>query len=451
MARYTHDLMGEDEGALAWGIKGAGLRATDKSLLDALAEQDGLYALVEREGARENRVLIGAIVQTIDASLSAEDLLTAIDAPQIRIVSTSVTENGYCLDRATKTLNFESPDIIADLGAPRTPRTAPGILLEAYRRRYVAGAGAFTSLCCDNIQHNGDVLKAAILALAGRQDRGLARWIDHYACFPNSMVDRITPVPTKDEIDALRVETGLDDRASLHSEIFRQWVIEDKFSAGRPDWDKVGAQFVDNVAPYEFMKLRLLNGSHLAIAGLGQLCGYALISETIEDPFIRLYMAALMDKETGPTLAPVPGVDLAHYKRSLIDRFANRAIKDTTQRVNSDAPINVLIDPMRDRLLRGHSIDLLALGLAAWCRRVSGRADDGKPIAVAHPMSDLLARRAREGGADPAAVLSITELFGALGRDDRVLAATRRWLTLIYQQGMRATLIAGAAEGAFAR
>ncbi|GAA0304591.1 mannitol dehydrogenase family protein [Sphingomonas oligophenolica] len=449
MARYTHDLMGQDPEALAWGIQGTGLRAADRDLLDALAGQDGLYSLIEREGAREHRAVIGSIVAAIDASESSEALLAAIVAPETRIVSTTVTENGYHLDRATKTLNFSSPDIIADLTNPERPRTVPGILVEAYRRRRNARLPAFTALCCDNIQHNGHVLKAAVLALAGRQDPELAEWIAAQARFPNSMVDRITPVPTAEEIAAFASETGLEDHASLHAEIFRQWVIEDDFAAGRPAWEKVGAQFVDDVAPYEFMKLRLLNASHLAIAGLGQLSGYVLISETIEDPLIRRYMAALMDRETGPTLPPVPGIDIVQYKRTLIDRFANRAIRDTTQRVNTDAPINVLVDPIRDRLASDRPIELLALGLAAWCRRVTGRGEDGEPIRVLHPMAELLARKAREGGEDPTLLLSITELFGALGRDQRLIAAVGGWLTSIYDKGTKATIAAGADKGLF--
>ncbi len=449
MARYTHDLMGQDEGALAWGITGAGLRASDRELLVALADQDGLYSLIEREGSQEHRAVIGSIVATIDASVATAGLLTAINAPATRIVSTTVTENGYQLDRATRTLDLANPDIVADLADPSHPRTVPGILVEAYRRRRAAHAPAFTSLCCDNIQHNGHVLKAAVLALADRVDPGLARWIDANASFPNAMVDRITPVPTSGEIAAFAAATGLADRASLRAEIFSQWVIEDDFVAGRPAWEKVGAQFVEDVTPYEFMKLRLLNGSHLAVAGIGQLSGYRLISETIEDPLIRRYMAALMNRETGPTLMPVPGIDLAHYQQTLIRRFANRAIEDTTQRVNTDAPINVLLDPIRDRLDQDQPIGLLALGLAAWCRRVAGRGDHGEPIAVIHPMAEVLQSKAREGGKNPAPLLSITELFGRVGRDPRLVTAVGEWLASIYEHGIRATIAAGAERGLF--
>jgi len=449
MARYTHDLMGLDEAALDWGIRGAGLRAADGELLAVLTRQDGLYSLIEREGTQENRAVIAAIIAAIDASQSSEELLAAIVDPRTRIVSTTVTENGYHLDRATRTIDLAHPAVAADLADPRRPRTAPGILVEGLRRRLECGAPAFTVLCCDNIPHNGNVLKAAVLTLAGQQDQALAEWIAGHASFPNSMVDRITPFPTRDEIAAFAAESGIDDQASLHSEMFRQWVIEDDFVAGRPAWERVGAQFVADVTPYEFMKLRLLNGSHLAIAALGQLMGYALISETIEDPLIRRYMAALMDNETGPTLMPVPGVDLAQYKQTLIDRFANRAIRDTTQRVNTDAPLNVLIDPIRDRLASGQSIELLALALAAWCRRASGQGEHGEPIDVVHPLASLLAQKAAEGGGDPGPILSIQELFGSLAQDRRLHRTTGKWLGLLYDAGVAATMQAAADKGLF--
>lgn len=449
MARYTHDLMGGDPAALAWGITGAGLRDADRPLLATLAAQDGLYSLVEREGVAEQRAVIGSLVATIDASNTSAALLAAVEAPATRIVSATVTENGYHLDRATKTLDLAHPAIAADLADLAHPRTVPGVLVEAYRRRRATRAPAFTALCCDNIQHNGHVLRDVVLAFAERRDPALAAWIAREARFPNTMVDRITPVPTAESIAAFRAETGLDDGAPLHAELFRQWVIEDDFADGRPAWEKVGAQFVGNVAPYEFMKLRLLNTSHLAIAGLGQLAGYMTIGETIADPLIRRFMIALMDRETGPTVPAVPGIDLAAYKASLVARFANPAIRDTTQRINTDAPLNYLLEPTRDRLAAGAPIDLLALGIAAWCRRVAGVGERGEAIEVVHPLTDLLARRAREGGSDPRALLSIRELFGDVGADPQLIASVAEWLKSLYAGGARATLKAGAARDLF--
>lgn len=286
-----------------------------------------------------------------------------------------------------------------------------------------------------------------MLTLARQQDAGLAAWIEANASFPNTMVDRITPVPTTAEIESFASDTGINDRASLSAEVFRQWVVEDDFVAGRPAWERVGAQFVEDVTPYEFMKLRLLNASHLGVCALGQLSGYTLVSEAIGDDKIRRYMVALMDRELCPTLMPVPGIDLDAYKCRLVARFANRAIKDTTQRVNTDAPINILLDPLRDRLAANESIDLLALGLAAWLRRLQSTDEQGQPIRVVHPLADLLAEKAREGGGNPAPLLSITALFGSLGRDPRVLAAVGEWLAALYEIGTKATIDRAADRG----
>ena len=214
----------------------------------------------------------------------------------------------------------------------------------------------------------------------------------------------------------------------------------------RPAWEAVGAQFVGDVAPYEFMKLRLLNASHLAMSGPGRLAGYTYIDETMANPLFRRYMAALMDRETEPTLAPVPGIDLADYKATLIRRFANTAIKDTVERVNTDAPLNVLVDPIRDRLKSGGGVDLLAIALAAWMRRVRGEDEQGQPIEVKHPLAGLLREKAIEGGPDPVPLLSIGQLFGELGQDERLVAALRKWLGSFYGVGSLKTLERAAAE-----
>ena len=441
MARYTHDLLQLDPSAREWGIAGAGLMPGDRRMIDSLAPQDGLYTLVERAGGDETVSVIGSIVAVIFAGESSAALLDAIDDPSIRIVSLTVTENGYCLDPATKRLNPEHPLIRADLSEPARPKSAIGIIVEALRRRRAAGRPPFTALTCDNIQANGEVLREAVLALARlRGDPDLASWIEGEASFPSTMVDRITPVTAAAEIEALATRHGIRDRWPVFCETFTQWVIEDRFPLGRPPWERVGAQFVDDVAPYEFMKLRLLNASHLAVSGLGRLAGYVTIDESMADPRIAGIMAALMDRETGPTLPPVPGIDLARYKRTLIERFANPAIKDTVARVNDDAPLNVLVDPIRDRLRRGESVALLALALAAWLRRVRGEDEHGAPIPVRHPMAELLRAKAVEGGPDPGPLLSIRPLFGELRDDARLIEAVRFWLGLLYASGIEATL-----------
>lgn len=438
-ARYTHDLMALDPTANRWGILGSGLRANDVDLLAALDSQDGLYTLVERDPTGETKTIIGSIVGTIDASHSSAALLDAIGRPETKIVSITVSERGYNLDGPSKTLDLDHPAIRQDLADPAAPRTVPGIIVEGYRRRRAAKLSAFTSLCCDNIPHNGKVLRAAVLAFAEASDPALAAWIAREARFPNSMVDRITPVPTAGEIAALVSETGVNDAAAVFAESFRQWIIEDDFADGRPDWDRVGAQFVSDVTPYETMKLRLLNASHLSIAGLGTLSGYETIEESINDPLIRRFMIRLMDAETGPTLPPVPGIDLSRYKATLIERFANPAIRDLNQRVNVDAPVNLLLDPLRDRLVANQPVDLLALGLAAWCWRVRDEAHIGG--------SGLVHRHALESGDDPTALLSIEPVFGSLGRDPRLIEAVGSWLSALSTGGVAGALAEAGKKG----
>jgi mannitol-1-phosphate/altronate dehydrogenase len=439
LARYMHDLMEIDPEALNWGIVGSGLRDSDVPLLRALERQDGLFTLIERDAEGETKTVIGSIVRVIDASASTSELLEAISRPQIVIVSVTVSEAGYHLASATKKLALDSAAIRHDLANPSTPRTMPGVLVEAYRQRRDLGAPAFTALSCDNIQHNGRVLRAAVLALAEQRDAKLASWIAENARFPSAMVDRITPVPTDAQIEAFCAATGIADAAALFSETFRQWVIEDDFAASRPEWSKVGAQFVPDVAPYEAMKLRLLNASHLGIAGLGALSGHETVEQTMSDDAIRRYMRRLMDEEIGPLLAPVPGIDLARYKAALVMRFANPTIRDTVRRINIDAPVNILLDPLRDALAANAPISLLGLGLAAWCERVRSDVQRGERITGTNANAELQ-QRAQDCGDDSAALLAVAALFGELGHDARLMETLRAWLSALKSGGVRGAL-----------
>ncbi len=440
MARYTHELMEQDPDALDWGILGCLLVPGDRRMGESLIPQDCLYTLVEREGAQERTRVIGALAGLVDATRTSAPLLARLDDPALRIVSLTVTENGYCLNAATKRLDPDHALIRADLENPEAPRSAIGVIVEMLRRRRLAGMAPPTLLTCDNIQHNGEVLRGAVLALASLRDDALAGWIERQVAFPSTMVDRITPVTSQADIEDLAARHGIADRWPVISETFSQWVIEDRFPQGRPAWERVGAQFVPDVAPYEFMKLRLLNASHLAVSGLGQLAGYGTIDESLADRRIRAVMTALMDRETGPTLPEIPGVDLSAYKARLIERFANPAIRDTVQRVNSDAPINILLDPIRDRVRTAGDVTFLSLALAAWLRRVRGTDDRGAPLTVTHPLAATLREKAIEGGADPRPLLSIGSLFGELASSSILVEATGRWLASLYDGGIEATL-----------
>ncbi|MFT3727391.1 MAG: mannitol dehydrogenase family protein [Terricaulis sp.] len=438
MARYTHDLLQVEKDTAAWAIAGVGLTSFDQPLCAALQRQDHLYTLIERDADIACANVIGAITASAHVMDSVETALHRID--DAKIVSLTVTENGYCLNAATKRLDLAHEGIARDLAAPQSPQTAIGLIVEGLRRRRAAGDPAFTALSCDNIQHNGDVLRQAALDFATARDAALAHWIAEHGRFPNTMVDRITPRTSQAELDDVAARYGIADACPVYCESFRQWIIEDNFADGRPAWEKVGVQFVDDVTPYELMKLRLLNTSHLAISGLGRLAGYRFVDEAMADARFPAFMSALMERETGRTLAPAPGIDLAAYKRTLIARFANPNIKDTLDRINTDAPVNYLVDPLRDLLATGGPIELLALALAAWIKRVRGFDDAGAPLEVRHPLAAELKRRADEGGPDPLPVLSIDALFGDVGRNPALIAATRRWLASLYDKGALASL-----------
>ena len=332
------------------------------------------------------------------------------------------------------------PAIVHDLSNPHLPQSPIGIIVEACRRRRAAGGDAFTVLSCDNIPHNGVVLRNAVHVLAELGDPALAEWIETNTSFPSTMVDRITPITTADDVAALGRAYGIADRGAVFSEIFRQWVIEDRFVGGRPEWEAVNVQFVRDVLPYELMKLRLLNASHLAIAGLGQLAGYTYVDETMRDPVFRNYMIILMNSEAGTTLPPIPGVNLTQYKRELIDRFANPHTKDTLQRINTDASVNLLLDPIRDRLKADADCKLLALALAAWVRRVRGFDDAGRALKIDHPMADLLNSTALKGGDDPRALLGLRFLFGDLILHEAFVETLHDWLRKLATAGARATV-----------
>lgn len=424
MARYVHALMNDGQ-AMDWGIIGAGLTPVDARVRQALAPQDWLYALVERDDDGATAQVVGSIVEIL-APGDTEAILDVIDRPGIRIVSLTVSENGYCLDTATRRLDHANPLIVSDLACPRRPGSVIGLLVEACRRRRDAGRPAFTALSCDNLPGNGGLLRAAVLEFAGQVDAGLGDWIAEHARFPATMVDRITPVTAHDDIATMDRTWGLTDAWPIICEPYSQWVIEDDFADGRPNWEDVGVQFTADVAPFERMKLRLLNASHLALASLGWLRGHRMVAEAMRDPSLARYIRALMEKELSPTLTADLPVDLAAYQDRLVTRFSNRTLRDTVERINTDASINLLLDPIRDRLAVGRPIRRLALAVAAWIRRLS--LVDDHALALRHPQADELRALAQTGGTDQTRLLAMTDVFGDLSSNQAFLAPVTRWL-----------------------
>src|SRR5690606_16679505 len=262
-----------------------------------------------------------------------------------------------------------------DLAMPRQPISVFGLLCAALAKRRGAGTAPFTVMSCDNLPHSGDVTRRALLSFANLVDAELAGWIDQHVSFPNAMVDRITPMTSPAHREALRDRHGIEDAWPVVCEPFVQWVLEDRFVNGRPAWEKVGVQFTDDVTPYEEMKIKLLNGSHLALTYLGFLCGYRYVHETMEDPLIRRYVQQYMDQDVTSQLAPVPGIDLDDYKRTLIARFSNRAIADQLERVCSDgsSKFSKFSVPTINRLIADDAeLDRAALVIAAWALYLRG-------------------------------------------------------------------------------
>ena len=418
-AVYLDDLMALGS-AQDWGICGVGLRPADAAMRDALVPQDCLYTVVTRSAEGDAARVIGSLGRFLFAPEQTEAVLAAMTAPGTRIVSLTITEGGYNFSQATGEFDAGNPDIQHDLQDAARPVSVFGFLAEALDRRRRAGSAPFTVLSCDNVPENGDMARKTLLAFAALRDPALHDWIADHAAFPNSMVDRITPQTTDADRAMVREKFGIEDDWPVVCEPFRQWIIEDTFSDGRPPMEEVGVQFTPDVRPYEMMKLRLLNAGHSAMGYLGFLAGFPFIHEIMADDVFRTFIKRLMDQEVTPLLAPVPGIDLAEYKGTLLTRFANPAIKDQTARICLDGSSKVpkfLLPSLHEALGRGPSA-LLTLALAGWLRYLRGVDDKGRPFVINDPRADELQRLAREGGADPRPLLGLTDLFGDLGQSE---------------------------------
>jgi mannitol 2-dehydrogenase len=439
-----HDRFMNEGTALDWGICGVGVMAADRRMKEALDAQDGLYTLVLKhsDGTYEPRV-IGSIVEYLFAPDDPEAVIEKMAAESTRIVSLTITEGGYNLSDVTGEFDVANPDVLADLEPGAVPRTTFGLVTEALRRRWKRGLAPFTVMSCDNLQDNGYLSKRVFTAFARLRDPDLGDWVEHEARFPNSMVDRITPVTTDADRAEIRERFGIEDRWPVVCEPFTQWVLEDAFTAGRPPYERVGVQVVEQVEPYELMKLRLLNGSHQAMAYFGYLAGYRLVHEAAQDPLFQAFLLGYMDFEATPTLAPVPGVDLEGYKHTLIERFSNPQVRDTIARLcaeSSDRIPKWLLPVVREQLVTGGEIRRSAAVVASWARYAEGFDEAGQPIEVVDRLRDTLTRLARQQYEDPDAFIANRDVFGDLVDQKAFVSAYRSALTSLHQRGARATL-----------
>jgi mannitol 2-dehydrogenase len=427
--------------ATDWGICGVGLLPGDARMAEALDAQDGLYTLVEKDGDGSLRArVIGSMVRYLHAPADPEAVLEQLADPAVRIVSLTVTEGGYAVDAVTGEFDPSDPAIQQDLAGDGPPRTTFGFLTEALRRRRDRGLPAFTVMSCDNIEGNGHVAERVFTAYARLADGELADWITAGVRFPNSMVDRITPATTPDDVALVRDRLGVDDRWPVVCEPFTQWVLEDSFTAGRPPLEEAGVQVVPDVRPYELMKLRLLNASHQAVCYFAYLAGYRLVHEACQDPLFARFLLDYMRLEGAPTLEPVPGVDLPAYQQQLIERFSNANVRDTVARLcaeSSDRIPKWLLPVIRAQLAADGPIERATAVVAAWARYAEGVDEQGEPITIVDRLADDLRRRAGEGGT---AFIDNTALFGDLARDDRFRTSYLRSLASLHERGARRTL-----------
>lgn len=425
-----------------FALIGAGVRASDEEMRKKLFGQDYLTTVVEQEVGSTSARVTAAMVDFLP--VGDPDLISeALADPQVRIVSLTVTEGGYYIDPASQHFDADHTDIVADSLSPEAPRTVFGLILRGLRLRKARGIPPFTVMSCDNIPGNGHVTRNAVAGLAELIEPALAGWVREAVAFPNGMVDRITPATGQRERDALEADFGIVDAWPVFCEEFKQWVLEDHFPAGRPALEKVGVQFVPDVAPYEHMKIRILNGGHATIAYPAGLLDIHFVHEAMEHPLIRAFLEKVEREEIVPVVPPVPDTDLNAYYELIARRFSNPKIGDTIQRLcldGSNRQPKFILPSAADRLAAGQSVTGLALVSALWARYCYGESDSGKAIAPNDPNWERLTALAREAKADPKVWLSMGDIFGPLASNPTYVAAFTTALASLWLRGTRATL-----------
>lgn len=407
-----------------WGIVGVSLRRPD--MRDALLPQDGLYTMLERSGGSTKARIIGSVVETLFSGADREKVMARLVDPATRIISLTVTEKGYCHDPANGRLNADHIDVRHDVEHWPVVRSVPGLLASALAARRARSIAPFSVLSCDNLPANGQTVQRVTADFAALVDDSLAAHIESDVAFASTMVDRIVPATTDDDRRDATALSGLIDRWPVATEPFSQWVIEDRFGQGRPRFEAVGAELVGDVAPYEHMKLRMLNGAHSTLAYFGQLLGLETVADAMGDRRLGAYVAAMWDRETMPTLA-LPTSTLATYADALKQRFLNPALRHKTAQIAMDGSQKVpqrLLATIADQRALGAPHGLLTGAVAAWMVYVANR--DGR-FAIDDPLAARFADFGRASGGDMARfaglMLDQADVLGALGAAPQFRAA----------------------------
>jgi mannitol 2-dehydrogenase len=425
---YYTDMLLQNAGNTGWGICGIGLLESDRKIIDWLVQQDGLYTVLitQPDGILTARV-IGSLIECLYAPDSPHAVIEKMADPDIKIITLTITEGGYNFDSATGEFLIGDPSVQTDLKNPESPVTVFGYLTRALKRRMDRGLKGLTIQSCDNIPHNGDVLRRMLLSYVKEAEPHMTDWIKEEIAFPNSMVDRITPVTTSRDKENIKAVFSIDDACPVVCEPYIQWVIEDNYANGRPSWETVGIKFVNDVAPYEKMKIRLLNAGHSLLGFLGTLSDCITVDEAVSVPLIADFLRHFMDRDVTPVLGTVEGIDLAEYKDNLIQRFGNQYIKDNLSRICLDSSAKIpkfVLPTIRENLESGGEIKHATAIIAAWCRYLELAGTPGHTYEVQDSMKDLLQKNAvASDKLDPLAFIKTETLFGDLVKSERFVSA----------------------------
>ncbi|WP_113111923.1 mannitol dehydrogenase family protein [Hyphomicrobiales bacterium] len=439
-AIYLDDLFNIGKGH-DWAIIGAGVMPSDAAMRDKLKAQDFLTTVVEQDNNKTGARVTAPMIDII-APDDKQALIEKLADPTIRIVSMTITEGGYFID-ASGHFNPAHPAMVEDGSNPDAPKSVFGLILAGLKLRRSRGLAPFTIMSCDNIPGNGHVTENTVVGLAKLSDPDFATWIHDNVAFPNSMVDRITPATGPREVDILKNDYNIDDNWPVFCEEFKQWVMEDHFPLGRPALEEVGVQFVPDVAPYELMKLRILNGGHATIAYPGELLDIHFVHEAMEHPLIRAFLAKLEKEEIIPIVPPVPDTSLDDYFDLIEHRFLNPKIGDTIPRLAQDGSNRqpkFILPSTRDRLDQGLDIVGLSLVSALWCRYFAGTSDSGRQIVFNDTSAEKLQAAAIKAKDDPDAFLVFDEIFGEVSTSDLFRKRFAHALKTLWTEGTAKTL-----------
>ena len=425
-----------------WALIGAGVMSFDEKVRQTLASQDYLTTVVEQDNDLSTAHITGALIDFIPPG-DKPALLAKLTDPAIRIVSMTITEGGYFIDPATQKFDPAHPAIAKDGANPDDPATVFGFIVAGLKARNAKGIPPFTVMSCDNVPHNGVVAKNAVVGLAKLSDPVFANWIAANVAFPNGMVDRITPATGDRERQVCAEQFGVEDAWPVFCEEFKQWVVEDHFPLGRPQWEKVGAEFVKDVTPWEYMKIRILNGGHAVIAYVSGLMDIHFVHDAMANPLVKAYLKKVTDDEIRPTVHPVPGTDLVDYQKLIDRRFSNPKIADTVRRLcldGSNRQPKFIVPPIADRLKAGKNINGLALESALWCRYCFGTTDSGQVIEPNDPNWDHLQAKAKQAKDNPQVWLDMEEIYGAVGKHPEMQKLFTQYLNAIWKNGAEGTV-----------